>query len=215
MSDALPSSTPAQEGPKFLYFYFDFISPYGYFALHQVEPLASRHGRTLRWRPFHMRAVTKDVLGMTQALADVPLKGAYVRHDVRRMARYLGVPYNPAPAASFSSVTASRVFYLILERDPVAAARYVHAVFHSQHALAQPPNTWAQCAALATQAGVDAAYLDEAEQGGLARELFRAATDQAVAQGVWGTPTFIADKEMFWGCDRIVQLDDWLRRGGW
>lgn len=215
MSRALHPPPPAQDESKFLDFYFDFISPYGYFALHQIEPLAARHGRTLRWHPFHMRAVTKDVLGMTQALADVPLKGTYVRHDVRRMARYLGVAYNPAPAASFSSVTASRVFYLIQERDPAAAARYAHAVFHSQHALAQPPNTWDQCTALATQAGVDAAALVEAEQAGRARELFRQATEDAVAQGVWGTPTFMADQEMFWGCDRIAQLDEWLQRGGW
>lgn len=196
-------------------FYFDFVSPYGYFALNQIEALASRHGRKLRWHPFHMRAVMKEVLGVTQALADVPLKGSYVRNDVLRMARYLGVAYKPAPAAGFSSVAAGRVFYLVQERDSAAATRYARAVFHSQHALACSPNSWAQCVALAGQVGVDPAWLDEAEQAERGRDLFRQATDSAVEQGVWGTPTFIADKEMFWGCDRIAQLDDWLRRGGW
>lgn len=215
MSQPDPRSAPAQEAPKFLDFYFDFVSPYGYFALSQIEALASRHGRTLRWHPFHMRAVMKEVLGVTQALADVPLKGSYVRNDVLRMARYLGMAYQPAPAAGFSSVTASRVFYLIQERDSAAATRYARAVFHSQHALACSPNSWAQCAALAGQVGVDPEWLDEALHAERGRDLFRRATDAAVEQGVWGTPTFVADQEMFWGCDRIAQLDDWLRRGGW
>ena len=207
--------TAGNTGPRFLDFYFDFVSPYGYFVLHQIEPLAQRHGRMLRWHPFHMRAVTKEVLGMTQAMADVPLKGDYLRNDVRRTARYLGVPYQPAPAAGFSSVTASRVFYLINEHDPAAAARHAHAVFHSHHAQARSPNTWADCSALATSAGADPAWLIEREQAERGRELFRQATADAVAHGVWGTPSFRVDGEMFWGSDRLGQLDEWLRVGGW
>ena len=210
-----PTRAGAQQGQPTLDFYFDFVSPYGYFAVAQIEALALRHGRTLRWHPFHMRSVMKDLLGVNQALTEVPLKGSYVRNDVRRMARYLDLPYNPAPAAGFSSVAASRVFYLLAEQDPVVAASYARAVFHSQHALAESPNRWAQCTALALQAGADPASLIETEQGARARALFQQATDAAVAQGVWGTPSFIADGEMFWGCDRIAQLDDWLRRGGW
>ena len=208
-------SAPAPKEPRFLDFYFDFISPYGYFALYQIEALASRHGRTLRWNPFHMRAVMKDVLGMNQTLVDVPLKGSYVRNDVFRMARYHGIAYHPAPAASFSSVAASRVFYLLHERDSVAATRYARAVFHSQHALACSPNSWAQCIALVRQVGVDPAWLLETQQAERGRDLFRRATGSAVSLGVWGTPTFIVGKEMFWGCDRITQLDDWLRQDGW
>jgi 2-hydroxychromene-2-carboxylate isomerase len=210
-----PAREPAQQGQKVLNFFFDFVSPYGYFAVQQIEALASRHGRTLRWHPFHMRAVMKDMLGVTQAMADVPLKGNYVRNDVQRLARQLGLPYNPAPAAGFSSVAASRTFYLLQEHDLDVAVGYARAVFHSQHALACSPNSWAQCTVLAIQAGADPAWLDETQQGGHARALFNQATQAAVAQGVWGTPSFIADGEMFWGCDRLAQLDDWLRLGGW
>ncbi|MEJ8845840.1 2-hydroxychromene-2-carboxylate isomerase [Variovorax rhizosphaerae] len=214
MSDGAVPVVATQAG-KFIDFHFDFISPYGYFASRQIESLAARHGRTVRWHPFHMRAVMKDMLGMTQAMADVPLKGAYVRKDVHRMARWLELPYAPAPTASFSSVTASRMLCLIQEADAFAGARFAHAVFHSHHALGRPPNSWTDAQALAAQSGVDAASLVEDEHGEHARDLFRQATADAVAKGVWGTPTFIVDGEMFWGCDRIVQLDEWLRHGGW
>ena len=35
------------------------------------------------------------------------------------------------------------------------------------------------------------------------------------ARGVWGTPTFIAVGELWWGSDRLALLDEWLTRGGW
>ena len=37
--------------PAPLAFYFDFISPYGYFASLRIEELAARHGRAVDWRP--------------------------------------------------------------------------------------------------------------------------------------------------------------------
>ena len=196
-------------------FYFDFISPYGYFAVHQIEALAARHRCALRWHPFHMRAVTREVLGMNQAMAEVPLKGPYVRHDVRRTARFLGLPYQQAPTAGFSSVTASRFFYVLREKQPDAAAAFAKAVFRSHHAVGRSPNTWDDCRELAVQAGIAVDDLIEAMCAEQGRELFRNATSAAVAQGVWGTPTVVVDGEMFWGSDRIEQVDAWLNLGGW
>ncbi|RZI76766.1 MAG: 2-hydroxychromene-2-carboxylate isomerase [Pseudomonas sp.] len=210
-----PSALPAPDYGKHLAFYFDFTSPYGYFAAQQIEALAARHGRSVRWHAFHMRAVMKDVLGVQQAMGDVPLKGDYVRTDVRRMARQLGVPYAPAPTAGFSSVCAGRMFHLLREHDAAVAARFAHAVFRSHHAQSASPNTWDQCAAIALEAGIDAGWLAAPQLEERGRTLYRDATDAAVAQGVWGTPTFIVDGEMFWGCDRMAQLNYWLQRGGW
>ncbi|MEA3192990.1 MAG: hypothetical protein QOD26_1323, partial [Betaproteobacteria bacterium] len=32
-------------------FYFDFSSPYGYFAATKIDDIAARHARTVTWRP--------------------------------------------------------------------------------------------------------------------------------------------------------------------
>jgi 2-hydroxychromene-2-carboxylate isomerase len=39
--------------------------------------------------------------------------------------------------------------------------------------------------------------------------------DAALAAGVFGAPTFIVEGEMFWGADRLDQVDRWLATGGW
>src|SRR3954468_11863734 len=73
-----------------LLFYFDFISPYGYFASLRIEELAARHGRTVDWRPMLLGVAVLKVMGL-KPLLDTPLKGAYGRRDVRRHARRHGI----------------------------------------------------------------------------------------------------------------------------
>ncbi|MGQ0526352.1 MAG: DsbA family protein, partial [Betaproteobacteria bacterium] len=55
-------------------FYFDFSSPYGYFASTRIEDIATRHGRDVIWRPILLGAVFK-VTGQ-QPLPTIPLKGS-------------------------------------------------------------------------------------------------------------------------------------------
>ncbi len=195
-------------------FWFDFISPYGYFAAEQVQALAARHGRGVRWRCFHMVAVMKEHLGQAEALVSLPLKGPYIRHDVRRSARLHGLPYAPA-AGPFSSVAAARCFCWLQARQPDMAVPFALAVFRGHHAQGLALSAPAACLALAATVGADTRALGEALQGDAPREAFKLATAQAVQAGVWGTPTFGVDGELFWGADRLPQVERWLATGGW
>ena len=75
-------------------FYFDFSSPYGYLASTRIDALAARHGRALRWRPFLIGALYKQ-LGYTPL--EQPGKRAYLLHDVPRSARAMGVKLSFPP----------------------------------------------------------------------------------------------------------------------
>ena len=72
-------------------FYFDFSSPYGYFASAKIDELAAKHGRTVTWRPILLGAVFKITGG--QPLPTIPLKGSYAAHDLARSARLFKVPF--------------------------------------------------------------------------------------------------------------------------
>jgi 2-hydroxychromene-2-carboxylate isomerase len=47
------------------------------------------------------------------------------------------------------------------------------------------------------------------------KEWLRGATEKAIARDVFGSPNVILDGELFWGCDRLDQVDRWLKTGGW
>ncbi|MCA8934262.1 MAG: DsbA family protein, partial [Rhodospirillaceae bacterium] len=43
-----------------------------------------------------------------------------------------------------------------------------------------------------------------------AKALLRAQTDQAMALGIFGAPSFLARGELFWGGDRLTAALDWM-----
>jgi 2-hydroxychromene-2-carboxylate isomerase len=60
-------------------FYFDFSSPYGYFASVQIDDLAARFGRTAKWKPIMIGTAFKQ--SGNRPLLEQPIKGDYSRHD--------------------------------------------------------------------------------------------------------------------------------------
>src|SRR5262245_28217214 len=108
-------------------FYFDFASPYGYFAACQIEDIAARHGRMVRWRPYLLGVALKQT--GQKGLLEQPLRGPYHLHDFARSARRIGVPFklpNPFP---FAGIAPSRAFYWIEERDQALAVRFARKTF--------------------------------------------------------------------------------------
>jgi len=43
------------------------------------------------------------------------------------------------------------------------------------------------------------------------KDKLRANTDEAVAKGVWGVPTFLIGGQLFWGADSFPMMLDYLR----
>ncbi|MFZ4071818.1 MAG: 2-hydroxychromene-2-carboxylate isomerase [Caulobacterales bacterium] len=203
--------------PTSIDFYFDFISPYGYFAAERIDALGVRHGRSVRWRAFNMRSVNFHHLGVDKPLFQAPLKGPYFQQDVPRTARWFGLPYAPGSVLDFNPLAAMRAFWWLCESDAALATSFAKAVFRTFFVEGQEPNTPDAVAAIvapmAPHLDLDTlrAHLDSPA----ARDRLKLETQAAVDAGVWGTPTFIVDGQMFWGADRLAMLDDWLTRGGW
>ena len=198
-----------------LHFYFDFTSPYGYFASLQIEALAARRGRTLDWRPMLLGVAVLKVMGL-KPLLDTPLKGDYVRRDVLRHARKHGVTLgrdldapigNPLPAA--------RAFCWLREHHPDHQAAVAHAIYDAFWREGRDLSTPEAVSQVTLPAGVPAAALAAGAASPEAAAALRAAVDASLAAGIFGSPTVVADGEPFWGFDRLADLDEWLARGGW
>lgn len=210
------SAPPEERGvPEPISFYFDFISPYGYCAASRIDALAARHGRTAQWRTFNMRSVNATVLGADKPLFLLPLKGPYFSQDVPRTVKWFGLPYDPGSVLEFNPLAALRAFWFLNDQNPQQAKAFAWRVMQAFFAEKTVPNEPALVAAFAEEAGADPqavlAYLDAPE----AKARLKRETEDAVSKGVWGTPTFRVGDQLFWGCDRLQMLEDWLARGGW
>ena len=66
-------------------FYFDFSSPFGYFAATKIKDIGDEFGREILWKPFMIGAALKVTGGMP--LPMIPLKGDYSSKDMERTSR--------------------------------------------------------------------------------------------------------------------------------
>lgn len=199
--------------PAAIDFYFDFSSPYGYFASTRIDELAARHGRDTAWRPILLGPMFKAV--GTSPLVSYPIKGRYVVRDFVRFARLIGVPFTMPANFPFGAVAASRAFYWIDDRDKAQAKAFARAVFRAGLGEGGDVTPLEAVAELAAKAGVDRTALLAALAGTDVKQRLVGEVDQAMELGVFGSPTVVVDGEMFWGADRLDQVDRWLATGGW
>ncbi|CAA7618575.1 2-hydroxychromene-2-carboxylate isomerase [Magnetospirillum sp. UT-4] len=199
--------------PSPIDFYFDFSSPYSYFASFMVDLLADQHGRSCVWKPILLGPAFKASGNLP--LAEQPLKGDYARHDWERIARLMGVPYRLPEPFPVSTLTAARAFWCLEEADSGAARAFAEAVFAAYFAAGRDISRPEVVGAVAGEMGIDAEALLAAAATDRAKARARAETDDAIARGVFGAPFLFVDGEPFWGGDRLWMVHQWLERGGW
>jgi len=199
--------------PQPLDFYFDFSSPYGYFAATRIEALAARHGRDTVWHPILLGIVFRQTGG--QPLPSIPIKGTYALRDIERTARWFGLPYRAPSRFPVSGTAASRAYYWIAQSDVPAAKRFALAVFHAYFADDRDVSSPEIVADVAAALGSDRAALLHGIGSAPIKDRLREEVETAMARGVFGSPHVIADGEPFWGSDRLDQLERWLASGPW
>ncbi|GAC1631929.1 MAG: 2-hydroxychromene-2-carboxylate isomerase [Nevskia sp.] len=191
---------------KTIEFFWDAASPYTYLASTRIEALAARTGATVSWRPFLLGKVFEATAN--RAPATIPAKGRHLFQDIQFWARHYGVPLVFPKVFPVNSVAALRAG---LAADLAGkGGDYARAVMKAYWAdgldISQPEAIVAAAAA----AGLDGAVLLAQTQEAAIKDRLRANTEEAVQRGAFGAPTFFVGRQMFWGNDRLVLLEDYL-----
>lgn len=194
-------------------FWFDFSSPYAYFAQAKIDDIGARHGRETIWRPFLLGAVFK-ITGMPP-LVEVPMKGEYCLEDWPRLARFQHLPWTMPDPFPIATITAARAFYWLDETDPAKAKSFARACFDTYFGQGIQIGKPDEVAAVAEGVGIDGAALLEAIQQPEIKDKLRLNVEAAVEKQIFGSPMIIVDGERFWGSDRIWMVKKWLQSGGW
>jgi 2-hydroxychromene-2-carboxylate isomerase len=193
-------------------FFFDFSSPYGYFASTQIEALASKHGREVVWRPFLMGVALKQMNQPPNV--QIPLKGDYARHDFDRTARWFGVPFRTPDPFPVATVAAGRAFYWTEAQDPRRAREVAMALYKAYFVEGIDISNADNVVKIGAGAGLDADALRAGIGEPAVKERLKAVTDEAVRRNIFGSPFIVVDGEPFWGTDRLPQVERWLANGG-
>lgn len=190
-------------------FYFDFGSPYAYFAASRIDALAARHGRTVRWRPVLILALFKATGALPAPM--VPLRGPYAERDTARTAQLNGIVYRqPANFPQLLLAPPRAALWIENEYGADKAAAFARRCFEAYFTEGVDIGQDDAVVQLAEALGVDGARLREGLHSAAIKEQLKTAGEEAIARGVFGVPFMIVDGEPFWGFDRFDQMEQWL-----
>ncbi len=196
-------------------FYFDFSSPYGYFAAEKIDHVIAPFARPVIWHPILLGPALKKT--GNRPLSDQPLKDDYGVYDWARLARFMDLPWSMPQTFPISTVKTARAFYAIDGElgGTVTAKKFAMAAYKAYFGYGRNINDLDVIADLAGQCGVDTDSLRQAVVSQAIKDRLRREVDLSLEKGVFGSPFVMVDGEKFWGSDRFWMIKRWLKSGGW
>ncbi len=191
-------------------FYFDFISPYGYFAAMQIEAVAHRHHVTVRWHVFRLGVAVVKVMGL-RPMMETPLKSTYVLHDIERLSTIYALPIVPLTNAP-DPVLLGSAFYAVEAAKADNLPTFAKLLFARIWQHGDQVREVDQLVSIAHRAGIDSDEIFSPSAMEVGRLRLKEATGDAIARGIFGSPTFVFGTEMIWGVDRLWMLEHYLAR---
>lgn len=189
-----------------LRFYFDYLSSNAYLAWTQLPKLSSRFGVEVEPVPV-LFAGLLEAHGQLGP-AEVRPKAYWMFRNNLRKAAVLGLTLRPPPFHPFNPLLPLRVSSLSLPEPGRSAL--IGALFEAVWSRELHASEPAVVAAIADEVGLPGAALVEQAQAPEAKARLRRQTDEAIAAGVFGVPTFLAGGELFWGYDDLPWLERFL-----
>ena len=193
-------------------FLFDFASPNAYLSYHVLKEVAERHDATLSLTPVLLGGLFKLTNNQApmQAFADVKGKLDYDLLETQRFIaahRLNRFRFNPA----FPMNTISLMRGFIAARQMGVEQRYVDANLEAMWEQERNMGDLSVAQAVWSGAGLDAEALLQAIQTQSVKDGLLRNTEQAAARGAFGVPTFFVGAEMFFGKERIIEIEQMLQ----
>ena len=190
-------------------FHFDFGIPNAYLSHMVIPEIAQRTGAAFVYVPVLLGGVFKMTNNRSpiEAFGDVANKLAYQQVEMDRFIARHGI-------ARFAMNPHFPVNTLLVMRGAVAAemdgvlARYVDAVFAAMWEDRRKMDDPAVAREVLDAAGLDGGGLLARTQEAAVKERLLANTKASVERGAFGSPTFFAGGDMYFGKDRLRDLEE-------
>jgi 2-hydroxychromene-2-carboxylate isomerase len=193
-----------------LEFWFEFASTYSYPAAMRVVAAAARAAVPLVWKPFLLGPIF-GAQGWNDSPFNIyPVKGRYMWRDLERICAGLGVAFRRPSRFPRGSLVGARVA-CAASGEPWLPA-FVRALYHANFAEDRDIGDPKVVTAILDGLGQPGAALVERAGTPAAKDGLRRQTDEAIALGVFGAPSFRVGDELFWGNDRLEDALAWWRR---
>jgi 2-hydroxychromene-2-carboxylate isomerase len=185
-------------------YYFGIGSPWTYLGHARFMAMLEKHRARANVKPVDFAKIF-PVSGGLPLKSRAPQRQAYRLVELARWRDFLGMPLNVEPTFfPFNPEAAARaVIAADVLKGPAVAMKLAHALLRGCWVEERDLGDAATVQAIAREQDVDPAALGEVAVAADAQAKYELYTEEAIARGVFGAPSYVVGDEIFWGQDRL------------
>lgn len=192
---------------KSVTFFYDYGSPTCYLAWTQLAAICEQHGATITKKPVLLGGIFKAI-GHASPIT-LPSKATWLFADLARYASHYSVPFRTASAFPFNSVPSMRAAMWASRAGVLDICD--RALFKAAWVDGRDIGDVETLRKLLAAEGLDGAEMTEAIQSASIKSALIDATNEAVAAGAFGVPTFLVEGVLHFGQDRLPWVERAIR----
>ena len=191
-------------------FYFSIGSTYTYLSVTRILNVEKKHGVKFNWKPFSVRIIMNE-MNNHPFPDDKKNKVDYMWRDIERRAEGYGffaktpVPY---PLTKFD--LANKLAILGLKEE--WGIDYVRLTYKRWFQDRKEPATEPNISKIFQELKIDQKKTMEDVMKDEIENQYQLNTNNARDNKVFGSPTFVVNKEVFWGDDRMEDSISWSKK---
>ncbi len=187
-------------------YYFWINSDWAYLGADRLEGIAARYDVKIRYKPV-------DLLDVYSRTGGIPLnqrsreRQAYRVAELQRWMRRLDMFINITPRHMCPNGDLASRFTIACEQLELNVAVLSKAILEAQWCHEQDISDPHVLLAVSEKLGLPGERIMQRALTDDMNTLYRQYTDEAVAQGVFGSPSYVFKEELYWGQDRLEFLE--------
>lgn len=193
-------------------FHFDFGSPNAYLSHLAIPQIEARTGIVFDYVPILLGGVFKETNNVSPviSLQGVKNKPDYAQIETRRFLTAYGVEaYQINPHFPVNTLTIMRA--ALFAKTQKYFATYVDAIFKCMWQQGKKMDDLTVMQVALTEAGLPAEAIMAATQDADIKQKLISSTQASVAKGTFGSPTFFVGDEIYFGKEKLRDLEEVAR----
>ena len=188
---------------KSIHFYFDYISPYAYFAWRRLPSLAKKYNRQIEAHPIVFGKLL-DKWGQLGP-AEIPPKKNWLNRYCLRYSAINGFEYNPPKKHPFNPLAALRMS--LKEVSGINQFQVIDAIFEGGWSQGADLGDLPTLIALLEKQSINGVNFSQQISKRCVKDSLINETKVAIDMGVFGVPSIIIDDNLFWGNDQMEHIE--------
>ena len=193
-------------------FWFSIGSTYTYLSVTRLTEVSQKTGASFSWKPFSVRKIMREMDNIPFP-PNKQTKVEYMWRDIERRARGYGFVANvPAPYPLQEFDLANRVAVLAMQEG--WCEEYVRETYRLWFVDGHEAGSDVNLTQTLSEVGQDKLRVLELADSSDLEAAYLNQTESAKQAGIFGSPSFIVDGELFWGDDRLEDAINWRSKDG-